>query len=54
MQYDTHTNWRTDEEQADRAGAKSAVARRYNDDAFDDVPSTPWGSTYARSGVICS
>jgi len=54
MQYDTHTNWRTEEERADRAGAKSAVARTYNDDAFFDFPSTPWGSIYARGGMICS
>jgi len=26
----------------------------YNDDAFFDVPSTPWGSMYARGGVIWS
>jgi len=40
------------EEQADRAGAQSAVARTYNDDAFCGFPSTPWGSMYARCGVI--
>jgi len=57
MQYDTHTNWRREEEEeerADRASAKSAVARAYNDDAFFDFPSTEWGSIYKRGGVICS
>jgi len=52
MQYDTYTNRRTGEERAGRAGAKSAVAPTYNDDAFFDVPSTPWGSIYARGDVI--
>jgi len=52
MQYDTRTNWRTGQEQADRAGAKSAVTRTYNDDAFFDFLSTPWGSVYARGGVL--
>ena len=51
MQYDTHTHWPTEEEWADGAGAKSAVARTYNDEAFFDVPSTPCGSIYARGGV---
>jgi len=52
MQYDTHTSWRTEKERADRASAKSEVARKYNDDAFFDCPSTPWVSMYARGGVI--
>jgi len=52
MQYDTNTNWRTGAKRADRAGAKSAVARKYNHDAFFDCPSTPWGSIYARGGAI--
>ena len=54
MQYDANTNWRTGQERADRAGAKSVVARTYNDDAFFDFTSTPWGKMYARGGVICS
>jgi len=55
VQYVTHTYWRTEEERADRGGAKSAVARTYNDDACFDCTSTPWGSVYARGGVIwCS
>jgi len=41
MQYDIHTNWRIEEERADRGGAKNAVARTYTDDAFFDFPSTP-------------
>jgi len=52
MQYDTHTYWRKGEERADRGGAKSAVARTYNDDACFEFPSTPWESIYARDGVI--
>jgi len=52
MQYDTHTNWRKGKERADRAGAKSAVACTYKDDAFFDFPSTPWGGMYASGGVI--
>ena len=41
MQYDTHTNWWIGEERTDRAGAKSAAARTYDDDAIFDFPSTP-------------
>ena len=52
MQHDTHTNWQTGEERTDRASAKSAAARTYDDDAFLDFPSTPWGSVYTRGGVI--
>ena len=52
MQYDTYTSWRTGEERAARAGAKSAAARTYDNDAFFDFQSTPWGSVYARCGVI--
>ena len=36
MQHDTHTNWQTGEERTDRAGAKSAAARTYDDDTFFD------------------
>jgi hypothetical protein len=52
MQYDTHTDWRTGEERAATASAKSAVARTYDDDTFFDFPSTPWGNVYTRCGVI--
>ena len=51
MQYDTHSNWWTGEEWADRACAKSAAAGTYDDDAFFDFPNTPWGSIYARGSV---
>jgi len=53
MQYDTHTNWRTEEERADRGGAKSKMVRKkYNEVAFFDFPSTPCGSMYARRGGV--
>jgi hypothetical protein len=51
MQYDTHSNWWTGEEWADRACAKSAAAGTYDDDAFFDFPNTPWGRIYARGSV---
>jgi len=52
MQYDAHTNWQKGEDGADRAGAKSAAVSTYDNDAFFDFPSTPWGSMYARGGVV--
>jgi len=51
MQYDTHTNWRTEEERTDRGGAKSAVACTYNDDATMMMHSLTF---QAHHGEVCT
>jgi len=49
-----YKHWQAGEERADRAGAKSAVARTYDDDAVFDFQSTPCGSFHAQSGAVRS
>ena len=50
VQYVTHTYWRTEEERADRGGAKSAVACTYNDDATMMMHSLTF---QAHDGQVC-